>query len=318
MKCSVIPLQRVAGRFFQVFSNKLVQAKLSIKKVKKMMTIKQKLVICMLAGAAMFTGLAQAKDYKNITIATEGSYAPYNFKDAGGKLVGFDIDLAADLCKRMNMNCKIVEQAWDGIIPSLVSGRFDAIIAAMGIQPAREKVISFSRPYLITPMSFVTTTDSELLKTAPTQQALPLDQITPEAQATLDKYISELKGKKVGVQVNTSHEAFMRQLMPGVDITTYDTIDNMILDLQAGRIDAGLASVSFLKPLTDKPDGKDLRMFGPRMSGGPFGKGVGVGMRKEDSELKAKFDQAIQAAIADETVKNLSLKWFGYDATPKI
>ncbi|MFZ4215527.1 lysine/arginine/ornithine ABC transporter substrate-binding protein, partial [Pantoea endophytica] len=252
-----------------------------------------------------------------VTIATEGSYAPYNFKDAGGKLVGFDIDLAADLCKRMNIKCKIIEQAWDGMIPSLVSGRFDAIMAAMGIQPAREKVIGFSRPYLITPMSFITTSDSDLLKADPTQKALPLDQMTSEKQAVLDKYISELKGKKVGVQVNTSHEAFMRQLMPGVELTTYDTIDNMILDLQAGRIDAGLASVSFLKPLTDKPEGKDLRMFGPRMSGGPFGKGVGVGMRKEDSELKAKFDQAIQAAIKDGTIKNLSIKWFGYDATPK-
>src|SRR5690606_6995690 len=103
-------------------------------------------------GFLVAAGPSQAKDYKSITIATEGSYAPYNFKDAGGKLIGFDIDLGNDLCKRMNIECKFVEQAWDGIIPSLTAGRYDAIMAAMGIQPAREKVITFSRPYLLTPM----------------------------------------------------------------------------------------------------------------------------------------------------------------------
>lgn len=271
----------------------------------------------MLAGALFAAAPVAAKDYKSITIATEGSYAPYNFKDAGGKLIGFDIDLGNDLCKRMNIECKFVEQAWDGIIPSLNAGRYDAIMAAMGIQPAREKVIAFSRPYLLTPMTFVTTADSPLLKIANTMDTLPLDDMTPEKQAVLDTYRKQFEGMKFGVQAGASHETFMREMMPTVKISTYDTIDNVVLDLKAGRIDASLASVSFLKPLTDKPENKDLKMFGPKMSGGLFGKGVGVGMRKEDPELKAMFDKAIDAAVADGTVKNLSQKWFGYDAAPQ-
>lgn len=273
-------------------------------------------LVAMLASALVGAGPTQAKDYKSITIATEGSYAPYNFKDAGGKLVGFDIDLGDDLCKRMKIECQFVEQAWDGIIPSLTAGRYDVIMAAMGIQPAREKVISFSRPYLLTPMTFVTTADSPLLEVTSPLENLPLDKITPEQQAALDKFTKAFEGKNFGVQSGTSHEAFMKQMMPTVQISTYDTIDNVMLDLKAGRIDASLASVSFLKPLTDKPDNKDLKMFGPRMTGGLFGKGVGVGIRKEDSELKALFDKAIDAAVADGTVRNLSMKWFGYDASP--
>lgn len=219
-------------------------------------------------GVLLAAGPTQAKDYKSITIATEGSYAPYNFKDAGGKLIGFDIDLGNDLCKRMNIECKFVEQAWDGIIPSLTAGRYDAIMAAMGIQPAREKVIAFSRPYLLTPMTFLTTADSPLLKTQVAIENLPLDNITPEQKAELDKFTKIFEGVKFGVQAGTSHEAFMKQMMPSVQISTYDTIDNVVMDLKAGRIDASLASVSFLKPLTDKPDNKDLKMFGPRMTGG--------------------------------------------------
>ncbi|MGV1832905.1 nopaline ABC transporter substrate-binding protein NocT [Agrobacterium vitis] len=268
-------------------------------------------------GVLLAAGPTQAKDYKSITIATEGSYAPYNFKDAGGKLIGFDIDLGNDLCKRMNIECKFVEQAWDGIIPSLTAGRYDAIMAAMGIQPAREKVIAFSRPYLLTPMTFLTTADSPLLKTETAIENLPLDNITPEQKAELEKFTKAFEGVKFGVQAGTSHEAFMKEMMPSVQISTYDTIDNVVMDLKAGRIDASLASVSFLKPLTDKPDNKDLKMFGPRMTGGLFGKGVGVGIRKEDTDLKAMFDKAIDAAVADGTVQKLSQQWFGYDASPK-
>lgn len=270
-----------------------------------------------LTGVLVAAGPSQAKDYTSITIATEGSYAPYNFKDAGGNLVGFDIDLGNDLCKRMNIECKFVEQAWDGIIPSLTAGRYDAIMAAMGIQPAREKVIGFSRPYLLTPMTFVATADSPLLSTQTPIDDIPLDKITPEQKAELDKFTKVFEGVKFGVQTGTSHERFMKEMMPSVQISTYDTIDNVVMDLKAGRIDASLSSISFLKPLTDKPDNKDLKLFGPKMIGGVFGKGVGVGIRKEDTDLKAMFDKAIDAAVADGTVRKLSMQWFGYDASPK-
>ncbi|QCJ01018.1 lysine/arginine/ornithine ABC transporter substrate-binding protein [Agrobacterium larrymoorei] len=274
------------------------------------------LFAAILTGALIAAGPSQAKDYKSITIATEGSYAPYNFKDAGGKLIGFDIDLGNDLCKRMNIECKWVEQAWEGAIPSLTSGRYEALIAAMGMTPAREKVISFAGPYLRTPMTFLTTENSPLLKTQTTIETLPLDKITPEQKAELEKFTKAFEGVKFGVQSGSSHETFMKEMMPSVQISTYDTIENVVLDLKAGRIDASLASISFLKPLTDKPENKDLKMFGPRMTGGVFGKGVGVGIRKEDTDLKAMFDKAIEAAVADGTVKKLSLQWFGYDAAP--
>lgn len=103
-------------------------------------------------GCALFAGNALAAD--KIKIATEGAYKPYNFKDAADNLVGFEVDRANELCKRMKIECEIVERAWDGIIPSLFAKKYDAIMAGMPIKAKREKVISFSRYYAATPIPF--------------------------------------------------------------------------------------------------------------------------------------------------------------------
>ncbi|ATU95337.1 lysine/arginine/ornithine ABC transporter substrate-binding protein [Phyllobacterium zundukense] len=275
------------------------------------------LVAAMLAGAVVLAGPAVAKDYKSIKIATEASYAPFDYKDASGNLMGFDIDLGKDLCSRMKVECTVVEQAWDGIIPSLVAGRYDVILAAMDIQPAREKVISFTQPYIRTQIRFIAPAGSPLLEVKSELDSLALDDVSPEERAVLDQLAAAFKGKKVGVQVSTTTEAFMRELLPSVELVSYDTADNMILDLNSGRIDASLSSLARLKPLLEKPEGKNLKIFGPNMTGGPFGKGTGIGIRKEDEKLREMFNKAISEAIADGTMQKLSTKWFGYDATPQ-
>ena len=106
-------------------------------------------LVALLASVA--AGPSYAGDWKKIRIATEGAYKPWNFTDSSGKLVGFELDLAADLCKRMGAQCEIVAQAWDGIIPALQAGKYDAIMAGMSITEKRKKVITFSRAYAATP-----------------------------------------------------------------------------------------------------------------------------------------------------------------------
>jgi len=81
----------------------------------------------------------------NVKIGTEGAYPPWNAKDASGKLIGFEVDLAMELCKIMNHSCTLVEQDWDGMIPALQSGKFDAIMAGMSITQERKKKINFSQ-----------------------------------------------------------------------------------------------------------------------------------------------------------------------------
>jgi octopine/nopaline transport system substrate-binding protein len=100
-------------------------------------------------------------------------------------------------------------------------------------------------------------------------------------------------------------------------VRTYKTTEQHDLDLSAGRIDGAIASIGYWKPLLDKPEGKDFMMVGPTFTGGVFGAGVGVGLRKADADLKKAFDAAIDEAIKDGTVKKLSMQWFKFDVTPQ-
>jgi len=268
--------------------------------------------------AAAFAGQAYAHQWDKIRIATEGAYAPWNFTDSSGKLVGFELDLAEDLCRRMNAECEIVPQAWDGIIPALQAGKYDAIMAGMSITEKRKKVITFSRSYAATPATFVVLNDSPSADFTVKEATLTLDDVSGAEKATIDAVVDEFKGKTIGVQTATTHENFLREhLGDEVDIRTYDTQENLDLDLEAGRVDAALASMSYWVPLLESDKGKDMKMVGPHMTGGPFGAGVGVGIRQKDEHLAEHFTEAINEAIADGTVSKLAVQWFGFDASAK-
>lgn len=278
----------------------------------------KKLVILTAVAALAFGPVAMAKDYKSIKIATEGAYAPWNFKDSSGNLKGFEVDLAADLCKRMNIECTVVEQAWDGIIPSLQAGKYDVIMAGMSITEKRQKVIAFSRAYAATPARFVVLKTSKSAGFKTGMDAINLQEVDAGEKAAIGDMVKEFKGKTIGVQIGTIHANFLKEYMGGdASIKTYDTQENLDLDLQAGRVDAALAAMSYWKPLLDSEKGKDMVAVGPDMTGGPFGAGVGAGIRKKDQALTDMFSKAINSAIADGTVKKMAVQWFGFDASVK-
>ncbi|MCR9255556.1 MAG: transporter substrate-binding domain-containing protein [Alphaproteobacteria bacterium] len=269
-----------------------------------------------LAVGPLAVGQASADDWNKVRIATEGAYAPWNFTDSSGKLVGFELDLARDLCARMGAECEIVAQAWDGIIPALNAGKYDAIMAGMSITDKRKKVISFSNAYAATPARFVVLKNSDHADFTSKLESLNLEEIDGDEQAVLDQMAAAFKGETIGVQVATTHENFLREFMGDtVEIRTYDTQENLDLDLQAGRVGMALASMSYWKPLLETEKGKDFTAIGAGMTGGPFGGGVGVGIRQADAALVEKFNKAIAEATADGTVSKLAIQWFGFDAS---
>jgi octopine/nopaline transport system substrate-binding protein len=270
-----------------------------------------------LAAGVGTDAMAQAKDWKKIKIATEGAYAPWNFTNAAGKLEGFEVDLANDLCKRMGAECEIVAQDWDGIIPSLQAGKYDVIIAGMSITAKRMEVIDFSTPYASTPAALAVLKTSPLAKIA-TDKNYDLAKNKDDAEKQIAALKVALKGKVIGAQVSTTHSTFIETYFKDVaEIRTYKTTEQHDLDITAGRLDGAYASIGYWKPMLDKPEGKDLVMVGPTFTGGVFGQGVGAGLRKADPELKAKFNTAIEAAVKDGTVKKLSMQWFKFDITPQ-
>lgn len=236
---------------------------------------------------------AMAQDLpKTLTIGTEGAYPPFNYLDSNGKVQGFEIDLANEMCKRMKVECNWVVQDWDGIIPGLLARKYDAIIASLYITDARKEKIAFSDKYYQVPARFVVPKDSKF-------------EISAEG----------LAGKVVGTQRATSFERFMKDNMPGVELRVYATMDEAYLDLQSGRTDAVMGDVvalsqSFLK----KPGGEAFEFRGPEFTGAKwFGYGAGVGVRKEDSNIADAFSKAIKELRADGTYQKISDKWFGFD-----
>lgn len=275
----------------------------------------KKLMIVAALAAAMLAGPAVAKDYKSIKIATEGAYKPWNFKDAAGNLVGFEIDYVAELCNRMGIKCTFVEQAWSGIIPSLQAGKYDAIIAGMSITAKRKKVIMFSRDYLSGGGSFAVLKSSPMAGLKAALAKVDLIDISAGEQVEIDAFNKALAGKTVGVQSATTHENFVRKyLNKDITVRTYDTQENLDLDLQAGRVDTALASKNYWAPLLKSEKGKDFTIVGPNFSGDVFGEGTGAGVRKEDKKLADMISKAITSTLKDGTCGKMAIKWFGFDS----
>ena len=187
-------------------------------------------------GLALGVGVAvgtAAQEWSQVRIATEGAYPPWNATDSSGELVGFEIDLAKDLCQRMAVECEIVAQDWEGIIPALQAGKYDVIMAGMSITDERKQVITFSKPYADTPAAFAVLGDSDLASYNGTADRIDLDEGGANEQAALDELKQALEGKTIGVQVATTHQNFVDEhLSEVVEVRRYDTQENLDLDLR--------------------------------------------------------------------------------------
>jgi octopine/nopaline transport system substrate-binding protein len=283
--------------------------------MKKLTLVGMVVVLAVILGLA---GVSGAKEWKKVRVATEGAYPPWNATDPSGKLYGFDIDVINEVCRRSGLECEITAHAWKGIIPGLTAGKYDCIIAGMQTTHKRLKVIDFAGPYAKTPGSFATLKSSPLAKFKSSTERVTLNEITPGEQAVIDDLLKRLDGKVIGVQTTTTHSNFLDQYFQKIaTIRKYDSQENVLLDLTAGRIDAAEASLSYWVPIMKKDQGKDLVLFGPAWTGDIFGLGNGIGVRKEDPELKAIFDKALKSMREDGTIQKLALKWFGFDNSPK-
>ncbi|WP_413993180.1 transporter substrate-binding domain-containing protein [Labrys okinawensis] len=245
----------------------------------------------MLAATAIFISAAFASAQANpikVSVAAE-PYPPFASLDASGKWVGFEVDLANLVCKAAKLDCEIVATAWDGIIPALTSKKIDVIWASMTITPERSQQVAFTIPYYNTPAEFIGSKDDKFDFTA-----------------------EGLKGKTIGVQTSTIHAQYVQKAYPDADIKTYGTQDAANADLAAGRLDLVLADAAALDDFLNGKDGTccDVKTFpkDPIFEGG-----VGGGLRKEDTDLKAKFDEGIKAVYASGDFATLEKKYFKYE-----
>ena len=258
--------------------------------------------------------LISASSADKIRIGTEGAYPPWNSKDASGKLIGFEVELAWTLCRYIGQQCEIVEQDWDGMIPALIMRKFDAIMAGMSITAERQKAISFSQGYADEVASLAVMKGSDL-EGISTSEGINLTKKTGAVKKDLKTLTSALAGKTVCTQTATIHQNFLESGDVGkINVRTYKTQDEVNLDLASGRCDVALAAAVAFTDYAEK-SGKPVVLVGPTFSGGAFGNGVGVGIRKDDTELLKAFNKAINKARKNGDISRIATKWFGFDAS---
>ena len=282
------------------------------------MNIFKKIILTVLASLLLIGNVYADK----IKIGTEGAYPPWNSKDASGKLIGFEVELAYALCRYIGRQCEVVEQDWDGMIPALQMRKFDAIMAGMSITDERKKVITFSQGYADEVASLAVMKGSSL-EDMDTPEGINLSLGGGSVKKSLKTLTAALAGKTVCTQTGTIHQNFLESGDVGkVNVRTYKTQDEVNLDLTSGRCDVALAAAVAFTDYADK-SGKPVVLIGPTFSGGAFGNGVGVGMRqggsdtigKRDAQLLKDFNKAIKTARKNGTISKLAIKHFGFDAS---
>jgi octopine/nopaline transport system substrate-binding protein len=280
-----------------------------------------KIVALALTGVTLALGTsatAQERTWTKIRVATEGAFAPWNFTKPDGSLDGFEIELYKDLCSRMKVECTIEAQSFDGIIPALNAGKFDAIMAGMSATAKREEVMAFTQPYGTTGQTFAVLKSGPLANLPLNGKIFSLATNEAGAAAAVEELKPILKGKTIGVQGSSIAANFLDKYLKGTaEIREYKTTEQHDLDLTAGRIDLIMASTAYLSGAAAKAGNEEMTLVGPRFQGGMLGRGSSVGLRKSDPELKAMFDKAITEAKADGTIEKLSMKYFGFDVTPR-
>ncbi len=190
-------------------------------------------------------------------------------------------------------------------------------MAGLTATPKREETIDFTVSYGLTPQTFATLKDSPFAKLPHTGETLYLAKDEEANQKAIDEIAAEIKGRTVGVQTASLGLSLLdKYFKDSTDIREYKTTDQHDLDLKSGRVDLVVASLAYLSDAAKKPGNEDIVMTGPYFKGGILGRGVAVGIRKNEPELQKMFNEAIEAAKADGTIKKLSEKWFGFDVTP--
>ncbi|WP_133487842.1 transporter substrate-binding domain-containing protein [Aliiroseovarius marinus] len=230
-----------------------------------------KKLIVSTAALALTASFAMAAD--TVRLGTEGAYAPWNFVNDAGEIDGFERELGDELCKRAELTCEWVKNEWDTIIPNLVSGNYDAIIAGMSITAERDEVIDFTQPYT------------------------PPD---PSAYAAMSADVDPAAGV-VAAQATTIQAAFVAE--QGWTLVEFATPEETVAAVKNGEADAVLADKSFLDTMV----GADGLVMLERMEA--IGGGVGMGIRESDGDLRAKFDAAIQSMKDDGTLNTMIAKW---------
>lgn len=250
----------------------------------------KKAIFLMLMVFAFAATSALAAD-RPVRIAIEGNYPPFNYVDQDGQAKGFEVDLAKALCDLMGRECTFVVLDWDGMIPGLLAGKVDAVMASMSITEERRKAVAFTSKYYDESGSYVVRKGSGV-------------EISNDG----------LSDARIGVQRSSTWSDYIKNTYPDSTVVYYDNDDKGCLDLLAGRIDTYLAQSYYMSQWVKKPEGAGLEIKGMPVHDTRFiGEGIGIALRKDNTELKERLDTALATILENGTYKKIASAYFDFD-----
>lgn len=234
--------------------------------------------------AATLASLAFTATAKDITFGMEATYAPFEFYNEQNQLVGFDVDIANTICENLQYTCKFTNQSFDSLIPSLKTRRIDATISGIDITPERSEQVDFTQSYYDNSAEFIIKKDSF-------------------------KSINDLNGKRVGIQNGTTHQKYLMDKFPQIEVVSYDSYQYAVLDLKADRIDAIFSDAAVADEWLVKES--TLVQLGDKVVDPEyFGTGLGIVVRKGNTDLLDQFNQALSKMKTDGSYDAIYKKWF--------
>lgn len=246
--------------------------------------------ICAAMMVVATMGAANAAE--KLDIATDATFPPFESIDSSGKLVGYDIELMEAVCDAAKLDCNIFNAAWDGMIPGLIDGKYDALISQLTVTDKRRQVIAFSDIYDHPIFRFVAKKGSSF-------------EFTPEG----------LKGKTIAVQTGTPMDAYVTSHYPQANIKRYDTGSAPYLELTAGRADLHISyQAQIIHGYLKSDAGKDYELVGPELTGKDakeFGEGVAIAINKKNAKLVEEVNKGLATIRENGKLKALNAKYFG-------
>ncbi len=236
---------------------------------------------------------ADATEGNVLRIGTEGAYAPFNYTNADGTLGGFDIEIANAICVDMQVTCEIVAQDWDGIIPGLKAGKYDAIVAAMSVTPERAQQVAFTDPYFSNALVFLAKKDS-----------------------TFDPAkVTDINAHSIAAQRSTISSQWLENTYPKADMKLYDTLSNAFLDLGAGRVDAMISDKLPAIEWLSSTSGSNYVLKGAEID---INDNFAIAVRPNDEALQAKINTSLSNIKANGTYDKINQKYFAVPASATL
>ncbi|BDA84062.1 amino acid ABC transporter substrate-binding protein [Aureimonas sp. SA4125] len=221
-----------------------------------------------------------------LRIGTEGTYAPFTFHDATGALVGFDVEIGQAVAKQLGVKAEFVEGKWDGLIAGLASDRYDAVINQVGITEERKARFDFSKPYIVSKAVLIVKADNADIAS-----------------------FADLNGKRAAQSLTSNYGKIAETA--GASLVGTDGFDQSIQLVLTGRADATINdNLSFLDFKKQKPDAP-VKIVATQEEAAASG----IIVQKDNPELVAAIDAALDAIRADGTYKTISDKYFGADVS---